>query len=65
VAAQVFHGSVQVVDVECQVLYPDVAWSRELLALIRRGELKQLDVRAVGATQEADGLDAAAGGTPS
>jgi hypothetical protein len=34
-AAQVFRCGVQIVDVECQVLYPDVARSRELLALVR------------------------------
>jgi hypothetical protein len=35
VAAQVFSRGVQVVDVDCQMLYPDVARSRELLALVR------------------------------
>jgi hypothetical protein len=34
VAAQVFRCGVQVVDVDCQVLYPDVARPRELLALV-------------------------------
>ena len=59
-AAQVFGRGVQVLDLECQVLYPDVARSRELLALLGRVELEELDVRSVGAAQEADGLDAAA-----
>jgi hypothetical protein len=34
VAAKVFRRGVQVVDVDCQMLYPDVARSRELLALV-------------------------------
>src|SRR5215207_2041098 len=62
VPAQVLGGGVQVVDVDCQVLYPEVAGSREVLALVGRVELEQLDVRAVGTAQEADDLDAAAGG---
>src|SRR5215212_935486 len=59
-AAQVFRRGVQVVDVDCQVLYPDVARSRELLSLVGRVELEELDVGTVGTAQKADGLDAAA-----
>src|SRR5215212_11874035 len=33
-ATQVFDRGVQIVDVDCQVLYPDVARLRELLALV-------------------------------
>ena len=59
-AAQVFRRGVQVVDVDCQVLYADVARSRELLSLVGRVELEELDVGTVGTTQKANGLDAAA-----
>src|SRR5215211_6368540 len=62
VSAHVFHCCVQVVDVERQVLYPHVAGSGELLALVGRIELEELDIGAVGAAQEANRPDAAARG---
>jgi hypothetical protein len=62
VPLQVLHGGVQIVHVERQVLYPEVARARELLTLVGRVELEQLDVCAFGAAQEPDGLDSATGG---
>src|SRR5215208_5940274 len=58
--AQVFNGIVQVVYIECQVLYTNVNRPGELVAMVGRLELEELDIRAVGTAQKADGLDAAA-----
>src|SRR5918994_551545 len=60
VTAQVFHRGVQVVDVDCQMLDPDIARPRELLALVGRVEFEELDVRSVGTAKKANALDTAA-----
>jgi hypothetical protein len=65
VAAQLPQGGFQVVDIDCQVLYPDVAWSRELPALVGRGELEELDVRAVAQRRKRMAWMRLLAGTPS